>query len=55
MFGYTGLKGFKRLRSETVLRNSTLDLAALGGEMTNFACEAVLLLVKNSLPLGAWS
>lgn len=47
-------EGFKR-RFETVLRNSTLDLAALGGEMTNLACEAVLLLVKNSLLLGAWS
>lgn len=55
MFGYTSLKGFKRLRFETVLRNSTLDLAALGGEMTNLACEAVLLLVKNALPLRAWS
>lgn len=53
MFGSTSLKGFKTLKFETVLRTSTLDLAALGGEMTNSACEAVLLLVKNSLPLGA--
>lgn len=55
MFGYTSLKGFKRLRFETVLSNLTLDLSALGGETTNLACEAVLLLVKNSLLLGAWS
>lgn len=52
---YMSLEGFKRLRFETVLRNSTLDLAAHGGEMTNLACKTVLLLVKNSLPLRAWS
>lgn len=33
MFGSTGLMGFKRLGFETVLRNSTLGLAAVGGGM----------------------